>query len=167
MDASRYLTDARADDPSASLHLGWLLGETFESIDQALQHLGPKRPLTWLRERLPERLARAICEAHAIDADVPGSQFPREARRALAHALSAMPVAIQGDRGFTHAEATAGGVPLDEIDVKTMQSKLCPNLYIVGELLDVDGRIGGFNFQWAWASGHVAGISIARATHTE
>ncbi len=164
MDASRYLTDARADDPGASLHIAWLPEDTFESIDQALQHLGPKRPLTWLRERLPERLARAICEAHAIDADVPGAQFPREARRAIAHALAGMPVAIKGDRGFTHAEATAGGVPLDEVDLKTMASKVCPSLSIVGELLDVDGRIGGFNFQWAWASGHVAGGAIAAAT---
>jgi predicted flavoprotein YhiN len=68
-----------------------------------------------------------------------------------------------GDRGFTVAEATAGGVPLAEVRLETMESRVCPGLHLAGEVLDVDGRIGGFNFQWAWASGFVAGSSAARA----
>jgi predicted flavoprotein YhiN len=55
-------------------------------------------------------------------------------------------------------------VPLTEIDPKTMASRVCPGLYLVGEILDVDGRIGGFNFQWAWSSGWVAGRAIAAAS---
>jgi predicted flavoprotein YhiN len=66
---------------------------------------------------------------------------------------------VTGDRGFTVAEATAGGVPLAEVNLKTMESRCYPGLYLAGELLDVDGRIGGFNFQWAWASGFVAGTA--------
>ena len=58
---------------------------------------------------------------------------------------------------------TAGGVPLDEIDTATMESRRQPGLYLVGEILDVDGRLGGFNFQWAWSSGWVAGQALARA----
>ena len=66
-------------------------------------------------------------------------------------------------RGYGYAEVTAGGIPLDEIDPATMQSRVCPGLYLVGEILDVDGRLGGFNFQWAWSSGWVAGHAIAQA----
>ena len=58
------------------------------------------------------------------------------------------------------AEVTAGGVPLAEIDLKSMQSRICPKLYFCGEICDVDGRIGGYNFQWAGASGFVVGSSI-------
>ena len=61
------------------------------------------------------------------------------------------------------AEATAGGVPLDEVQLETMESRKCPGLYLAGEVLDVDGRIGGFNFQWAWSSGFVAGSAVAKS----
>ena len=61
------------------------------------------------------------------------------------------------------SEVTAGGVPLGELHLDTMESRACPGLHLCGEILDVDGRIGGFNFQWAWASGYVAGRGAARA----
>ena len=69
---------------------------------------------------------------------------------------------VKDSRGWNYAEVTAGGVPLSEIDSRTMQSRVCPGLYLVGEILDVDGRIGGFNFQWAWSSGYVAGTALGR-----
>jgi hypothetical protein len=69
---------------------------------------------------------------------------------------------ISDTRGYNYAEATAGGIDLAEIDPATMESRVCPGLYLVGEVLDVDGRIGGFNFQWAWSSAQVAGRAIAR-----
>ena len=59
-------------------------------------------------------------------------------------------------------EATAGGIALTEVDPSTLESRLCPGLYLVGEMLDVDGRIGGFNFQWAWSTGFVAGRALAK-----
>ena len=64
-------------------------------------------------------------------------------------------------RGYGFAEVTAGGVPLSEIDPRTMESRRSPRLYLVGEILDVDGRIGGFNFQWAWSSAWTAAGGIA------
>ena len=79
----------------------------------------------------------------------------------MAHALTAWRLAVTGSRGFGYAEATAGGVPLDEIDPARMESRVCRGLYFAGEVLDVDGRLGGFNFQWAWASGFVAGRALA------
>lgn len=161
MDASRWLTEARGQDPRAMLRVSWLPGETFESVDRSLVGLGAKSVLGWVRESLPERLARAICQAYRVDPATSGAQLTKVARRSLAHALVEMPVEVVGDRGFSHAEATAGGVPLTEIDPKTMLSRVCPGLTLIGEILDVDGRIGGFNFQWAWASGMVAGTSLA------
>jgi predicted flavoprotein YhiN len=68
---------------------------------------------------------------------------------------------VKACRGYNYAEATAGGVALDEIDPATMASRVCAGLYLVGEILDVDGRIGGFNFQWAWSTAHVAGRGLA------
>lgn len=164
MDASRWLTDARFNDKGASLRIVWLPESTFETVDQTLISLGQRTPLSWLREQLPERLARAICDSISVDAAQPGHQLTKEARRSLAHALVEMPVDIAHDRGFTHAEVTAGGVPLSEINAGTMQSRVCEHLWLVGEILDVDGRIGGFNFQWAWASGHAAGVSVVRCS---
>ena len=67
------------------------------------------------------------------------------------------------DRGWDFAEVTAGGVPLEEVDYRTMESRRTPGLYLVGEILDVDGRIGGFNFQWAWTTGFLAGRAAAGA----
>jgi predicted flavoprotein YhiN len=75
-----------------------------------------------------------------------------------------MRVPVSGNRGFNYAEVTAGGIPLGEIRLETMESRVHPRLHICGEICDVDGRIGGFNFQWAWASGYVAGVSAGGAT---
>lgn len=158
MDASRYLTAARHEDRDAKLFICWI-DEPFETIDATLQGLGQRTPLAYAREHLPERLARALCERAGVDPACPGNQLPREPRRTLAHLLAGTAIDISGDRGFTHAEVTAGGVPLGEINPATMASRACENMWLAGEILDVDGRIGGFNFQWAWASGHIAGRS--------
>jgi len=69
---------------------------------------------------------------------------------------------VKGDRGFRFAEVTAGGIPLRELNLSTLESRITPGLFVCGEICDVDGRIGGFNFQWAWASGYVAGISAGK-----
>jgi len=90
------------------------------------------------------------------------AELPREERRAVVHALIALPLPITDSRGYNYAEVTAGGVSLEEVDAATMQSRRCPGLFLVGEVLDVDGRLGGFNFQWAWSSGRVAAEGTAR-----
>ncbi len=164
LDISRYWIDARADDPGASLVINWLPERTPERLDAALQALGKRMPLAFLRDLMPERLARALCEHAAVDANTPGSALTREVRRALVRAVCEHVLPVSGDRGFAHAEVTAGGVPLSELDLSTMESRRIPGLYIIGEICDVDGRIGGFNFQWAWASGYVAGCAAATAT---
>jgi hypothetical protein len=164
LDVSRYFLDARAGDPTVQLVINWLPGETPESADAWLQTFGKGTPGRRLQARLPERLARALCLEAGVDPGAPGSTMPRDRRRALATALTALPLPITGDRGFTHAEVTAGGVPLAELRLETMESRLAPGLFVCGEICDVDGRIGGYNFQWAWASGYVAGVAVARAS---
>lgn len=166
LDISRYYAEARADDPRASLTINFLPGETTDTVDAALQALGRATVGSFLRARetLPERLARALCVHAGVDPATIGSQLPREWRRGLATALTALPLPITGDRGYTYAEVTAGGVPLSEIRLETMESRVCPGLHLIGEICDVDGRIGGYNFQWAWASGFIAGTAAAEAS---
>lgn len=163
LDISRYYLDAKMDDSNTQLIINLLPGDTFEMIDQWLADRDKTGVARRLAQRMPERLARAICEYTKIDPARPSHELPREIRKQLSRNLTELQLPIAGDRGFTHAEVTAGGIPLSEIDLKTMQSRACPGLYICGEICDVDGRIGGFNFQWAWAGGFVAGSSAARA----
>jgi predicted Rossmann fold flavoprotein len=115
-----------------------------------------------LAARLPASVATQILGTLEVDAAVTMAHLAREERRRLAHALTAWPMPIAGSRGFNYAEATAGGISLDEIEPATMESRVCPGLYLAGEVLDVDGRLGGFNFQWAWASGYVAGRGVTK-----
>jgi predicted flavoprotein YhiN len=98
----------------------------------------------------------------ALDGGMRLAELTRAARRAVSHALTELPIDITDSRGYNYAEATAGGVALDEIDPTTMESRRCSSLYLVGEMLDVDGRLGGFNFQWAWSSARTAAEGLAR-----
>jgi predicted flavoprotein YhiN len=111
---------------------------------------------------MPDALALAILSVLAIPADRLLAELNRDDRRRLVRALIEWPLPVLDTRGYNYAEATAGGVALDEIDPRTMESRVCPRLYLVGEILDVDGRIGGFNFQWSWSTAFVAGRALAR-----
>jgi predicted Rossmann fold flavoprotein len=158
LDMSRHWLVARHHDPSAALEIAWLPDHTVDEVDRLLVAGHGRGALGVLREHVPERLARALCAAAAAP---PAGDLPRDARRRLATLAAALPLPIVGDRGFAVAEATAGGVPLSEVRLDTLESRVCPGLHLAGEVLDVDGRIGGFNFQWAWSSGHVAGRAAA------
>ena len=159
LDISRYFLNAQMDDPQASLLINWWPGKNSETLDDELQTLGRISPLKLLHEQLPERLARVLCEQAGVDPSAPGHQLTREQRKTLTSLVTALPLPITGHRGWNVAEVTAGGVPLRELDLSTMTSRICPGLYLCGEICDVDGRIGGYNFQWAWSSGYVAGIA--------
>ena len=88
---------------------------------------------------------------------------PAVQRRYLIHELLNYALPVSGVVGYKKAEVTAGGVDLKEVSASTMESKLVPGLYFAGEMLDMDGRIGGFNFQWAWSSGTVAGRAAMKS----
>jgi len=161
LDISRYFLDAKESDPRAILAINWIPGMNVERFDGALRDGRRSTAAGILRQRVPERLAEALCRHAEVSPSTRVDQLTREARRRLVQATVELPLPISGDRGFTFAEVTAGGVPLSEIRLETMESRVCPGLHLCGEICDVDGRIGGYNFQWAWASGFVAGIAAA------
>ncbi len=171
MDASRFWCLARERDARAEVYGNFLPGKT---VDQAREwFLGraadtPRRSLVKLvAEVVPERCAEAICVYAGADSQQACGQVPRSLRDRLLAALTRFLFPVVRDRGWNFAEVTAGGVPLEEINFRTMESKLVPGLYLVGEVLDCDGRIGGFNFQWAWATGRVAGRAVAASLAKE
>jgi predicted Rossmann fold flavoprotein len=172
LNMSRHLLRARLErerEAAASIELrvSVLPGDTFETIERWLLDEAGARPraqlATVLGARLPHAIAEAWLDMLSLDPEVTMSHLTRDDRRRVAHALTDAPLDVEESRGYTYAEVTAGGVGLDEIDTATMESTRQPGLYLVGEILDVDGRLGGFNFQWAWSSGWVAGHAIARA----
>jgi predicted Rossmann fold flavoprotein len=108
-----------------------------------------------LGERFPKRLAQRLCEI-GFDSR-PLRQYRAAELRQVAAQLRSWAFHPTGTEGYRTAEVTAGGVNTDELSSTTMESKMIPGLYIIGEVVDVTGHLGGFNFQWAWASGHAAG----------
>ena len=166
LNASRHWLRARAEDKPVAITMNFCHGRSFDEIDRDLTTLGRARPKTSVQSALstmfPASVGAALLRHLRIAADSPLSQAPRETRRRLVHALVEWTLPIVGARGYNYAEATAGGVALTDIDPASMESRVCPRLYLVGEMLDVDGRIGGFNFQWAWATAHVAARHLAR-----
>ena len=157
LDISRHWLHARLDDAGAHLEIDWAPGRGDEGVRAALEKKGAVGRT--LGSFLPERLADALCREAGVDRAVSYDRLSREQRATLLRTVCAYRLPVTGDRGFTHAEVTAGGVPLSEVNLKTMESRICPGLHLAGEILDVDGRIGGFNFQWSWASGFVAGTA--------
>ncbi|HEX9983732.1 MAG TPA: NAD(P)/FAD-dependent oxidoreductase [Thermoanaerobaculia bacterium] len=156
LDVSRHWLASRRDDPGTTLTANFLLDATFESLEAELLAEARRNPrataASVLRGRVPERLLERLTSV------TPLSQLSKEERRALVRAFVEHPLPVVRDRGFDYAEVTAGGVPLTEVEVSTMASRVCEGLYLCGEVLDVDGKIGGYNFQWAWASGRLAGV---------
>lgn len=108
-----------------------------------------------LARHLPRRFARAWCELNAPPR--PLKQFSHSELAAIAARLERWSLKPAGTEGFAKAEVTAGGVDTDELSSKTMESRRAPGLYFIGEVVDVTGHLGGYNFQWAWASGYAAG----------
>lgn len=165
LNVSRLWHRAKLDNRPITITANFLPGDSPESAEKQLIALATANPRTQLNNvlatLLPARLAEALLTHTALRPITQMSQFPRDCRQTLARALTALPLPITDSRGYNFAEVTAGGVPLTEIDAATMQSRKTPGLHLVGEILDVDGRIGGFNFQWAWSTAFVAGRALA------
>jgi predicted Rossmann fold flavoprotein len=110
---------------------------------------------------LPDRLAGLILETARVS-DTQLSYLSREARTRVVETLTAFPLPATGTEGYRTAEVTGGGVALEEVDPGSGRSRIVPGLFLAGEILDAFGPIGGFNFQWAWATGRTAGEAAAR-----
>jgi predicted Rossmann fold flavoprotein len=163
MDISRVITER----PQAG---GWQaicdfvptlrIEQITEQLQAAAKQDGRRGVLNIASELVPRRLAEAIMTRANIPLDRRIAGLSRTERAALAEGLKRQVIPITGTLGFKKAEVTAGGVSLDEVDSRSMQSKLVPGLFFAGEVLDLDGPIGGYNFQSAFSTGYLAGEKV-------
>ncbi|MGV8938466.1 MAG: NAD(P)/FAD-dependent oxidoreductase [Allorhizobium sp.] len=130
--------------------------DLFGLLKQARGENGKQASQTVLGQVLPKRLAQYFVEARGL-ASRPLGELNDKALQALVDGIQAWSVTPAGSEGYRTAEVTLGGVDTHGLDSKTMQAKSVPGLYFIGECVDVTGWLGGYNFQWAWASGHAAG----------
>ena len=129
---------------------GWLVGRHAQGEATQLANV--------LAERLPTRLAQTFCGD--LDPARPLRQHSPKALAALERTLRNWALRPSGTEGYPKAEVTLGGVDTRDLSSKTMEARTVPGLYFIGEAVDVTGQLGGFNFQWAWASGHAAGSAV-------
>ncbi len=142
--------------PGDDLRLDLLPGQDAEGWLRAMKReRGAAELRTVLSEVLPRRLALRLCE-HWLP-DRPVKQIDEPQLRQAAALLQAFPLVASGTEGYRTAEVTLGGVDTRKVSSSTFESQLVPGLHFIGEVLDVTGWLGGYNFQWAWASGHAAG----------
>jgi predicted Rossmann fold flavoprotein len=145
--------------PGDDLRLNLLpYGDAFQLLREQ-QSVRPAAEFkTVLSDLLPRRFAQRLCELWLPNR--PMKQFNEPQLREIAAQLQSWPLIASGTEGYRTAEVTLGGVDTDELSSSTMQSKKIPGLYFIGEVVDVTGWLGGYNFQWAWASGHAAGNAV-------
>ena len=167
LDASRHWQRARLEGRTVTVTANLLPGHDFPALEAKLLQLVQSQPRTHLRNvlatLLPGKVVDALLARLKVRGDTSMANVSREDRRTLVKALLEWPLPVADGRGYNFAEVTAGGVPLAEVDPATLESRRCAGLYFTGEILDVDGRLGGFNFQWAWSSAWVVGSALARA----
>jgi predicted Rossmann fold flavoprotein len=136
-----------------------------EALDAKLQlacRQGRTSLVSVLAGEIPYRLAECLVGAAHIPLSRLGPDLSRVERNRLIDILKGLSLPIQGTLGFEKAEVTSGGIALEEVDPRTLESRLVPGLYLAGEILDLDGLIGGYNFQAAWSTGWLAGEMAAK-----
>ncbi len=152
-------------------------GEGLTLVCDLLRGYAPQEVLALLQQRqknaphltaedlltgaLHNRLGKTIIRYVNLKADTPVPALTRDELRQIARACKGFTLPVRGTEGFAGAQVTAGGIRCAEFDPRTMQSRLVPGLYACGEVLDIDGDCGGFNLQWAWSSGRIAGRTLA------
>ncbi len=165
LDISRHWIRRGWDASSVALRASFLPEATRDELEGSwLQEAAraPRRKVASLvASRIPARLAERLVADATGDAELELGRATRTERRAAIEAVLGLELPVTGVAGYAKAEVTAGGVALGEVVARTLESRLAPGLFFAGEILDVDGYIGGFNFQWAWSSGWVAGRAAA------
>lgn len=163
LDVSRAVS-GHARPSSLTLEADFLPNEPEPAFDEFLRTeslaSGKKQLAVLLADKLPRRLADQLLVLCGMAVDRKAAALAKPDRLALVAAVKRLRLPLRGTLGFEKAEVTAGGVSLDEVDSRTMQSKRAPGLYFAGELLDLDGWIGGYNFQSAWSTGWLAGKQL-------
>ncbi|MFT5207687.1 MAG: putative Rossmann fold flavoprotein [Candidatus Omnitrophota bacterium] len=163
LNISRYWLRLR-DKQNSTLTVNFLPEMSYERHEEVILELQKSKPTlnmkNYLKQYLPERLASAVLKKAHILPNISMAHLKRELRIALLTQLHASPLNISGSMGYAKAEVTAGGVSLNEVSRKSLESNRLKGLYFCGEILDVDGHIGGFNFQWAWSSATVVAKAL-------
>ena len=166
LDVSRHWHRACLEHHEVAVFANLVGGKNAAHVEGQLLSIASAQPRIQLRNALarllPARVADAILSGLGVTGTTPMTHLPKDVRRRVVQAVVRRPLPVRDSRGYAHAEVTAGGVPLAEVNSRTLGSRKCPGLYLPGEILDVDGRIGGFNFQWAWASAWVVASALAR-----
>nr|CAD6615471.1 NAD(P)/FAD-dependent oxidoreductase [Rhizobium sp. Khangiran2] len=134
--------------------------DLFQMLRSARGENGRQAPLTVLSELLPRRLAQYLLERSGVAAHVQLADCPDRVLQAVAASAQEWRVRPAGSEGYRTAEVTLGGVDTKELDSRTLAARKVPGLHFIGECVDVTGWLGGYNFQWAWASGHVCGDAL-------
>lgn len=163
LDVSRAVS-GHPDPRALGLELDLLPGVPEPEFDEFLRvetaASGKKQLAGVLADRLPRRVCDTLLSLAELPADRKAAALSKVDRQKLVAGAKRLRLAVRGTLGFEKAEVTAGGVSLDEVDSRTMQSKRQPGLYFAGEVLDLDGWIGGYNFQSAWSTGWLAGRNV-------
>ncbi len=163
LDISRAIT-SHPEPNRLRLEVDLLPGRTLDELEETLRAgqagAGKRQVVSLVPEEVPRRLAEALVRRVGMLPEGRAAELPKPARQALARGMKQTTVSISGTRGYAKAEVTAGGVSLDEVDSRTLASKRVPGLYLAGEVLDLDGPIGGYNFQAAFSTGWLAGQSL-------
>jgi len=160
LDLSRHFTVPGGERPE--LHAGWGCC-TAADWERLLLSPARKSVAGALRDHLPRRLVDRLMALAHVPQERRSSELSRLERTRLNGFLTSCPLPVKGDEGYGVAEVTAGGIPLEEIFPRTLESRLVPGLHLAGEMLDVVGHIGGYNFLWAWVTGRKAGLAAAEA----
>ncbi|MEX2170111.1 MAG: NAD(P)/FAD-dependent oxidoreductase [Pirellulales bacterium] len=163
MDVSGTVT-AQATGAKLDLLCDFLPTATADEIVERMRNSAAQDGKRQATSAIASELPRRLVEALLLQSEVPGdrrlAELSRTEREALVNAVKRQHIPISGTLGFKKAEVTAGGVALDEVDSRTMESKIVPNLFLAGEILDLDGPIGGYNFQSAFSTGWLAGSKV-------
>ncbi len=166
LDLSGAVGARLARDPAVPLRLAVTPDENADAHlarFEAWETEAPRKTVRNLLDgRLPDSLASALVEAAGLAPDATISQTSHERRRALAGMLAGARLTVTGTEGFAKAWVTRGGVRLKDVDPETLQSRLVEGLYFAGEVLDLDGPCGGYNLQWAFSSGRLAGLAAGQ-----
>ncbi len=162
LDMSRHYLRAKGKKVMEANFMPIFNDATFtEAIAKTIVEHPKKTAKNFLTQWMPERLAVALLLKARVAPDTVLNQLKKDRRISLLNTCLHYPLEVSGVVGYSKAEVTAGGVNLNQLNPKTLESLHQPGLYFVGEICDVDGRIGGFNFQWAWASGYIAGNAVS------
>jgi predicted Rossmann fold flavoprotein len=163
MDVSRAVSAAKSPRDvhlTADFLPRWSVAELEERLRAAIASDGRRQLTNLLGDELPRRLVEALVARCDVPLNRRGAELSKAERSRFVEYVKMCQISLTGTRGFDKAEVTAGGVALDEVDSRDMQSKLVPNLYLAGEILDLDGFIGGYNFQAAFSTGWLAGERV-------